>query len=234
MLAPIFVEIVVARYAEDIDWLFADIARIHDARPDIRITVHVYNKGSIHKKHSQLPCIIENLPNIGREAHTYLYHIIKSYERYSVPINKVVLFLQGRIDDHLSYYRKKTTFEFLLWSIDETHMLKTTRAAALVESNFSQGFTLGTYANYSLKPTGLTFGDWMTRFVVSPFPNPITWWVGALFGVQSHILIQKPIQEYITILDQFTTVNEELAHFCERAWFYMIQPEFHGTMNVSH
>jgi hypothetical protein len=61
-------EIVVARYNENLDWL----KKIKKSK-DIKITV--YNKG---KDDIDVPFI--PLPNIGRESHTYLYHIINNYD----------------------------------------------------------------------------------------------------------------------------------------------------------
>ena len=61
-------EIVVARYNENLDWL----KKIKKSK-DLKITV--YNKG---KDDIDVPFI--QLPNIGRESHTYLYHIINNYD----------------------------------------------------------------------------------------------------------------------------------------------------------
>ena len=61
-------EIVVARYNENLDWL----KKIKKSK-DLKITV--YNKG---KDDIDIPFI--PLPNVGRESHTYLYHIINNYD----------------------------------------------------------------------------------------------------------------------------------------------------------
>ena len=74
------VEVVISRYNEDVSW-----ARY------LPFDVIIYNKGSsLNIQHSQHIVIIE-LENIGRESHTYLYHIIKHYEMLK---NKTI-FLQG-------------------------------------------------------------------------------------------------------------------------------------------
>jgi len=61
-------EIVVARYKENLDWL----KKIKKSK-DIKITV--YNKGP-----DDISINAIKLPNIGRESHTYLYHIINNYD----------------------------------------------------------------------------------------------------------------------------------------------------------
>lgn len=71
------VSLVIARYNEDIDWV--------SAYNDIAV---VYNKGE--NNISGIKNII-NVENIGREGHTYLYHIINNYENLS----DRVIFSQG-------------------------------------------------------------------------------------------------------------------------------------------
>jgi len=60
------VELIIARYNENVEWTLA--------YNDI---VTLYNKGS--GLTNGLDTII-NLPNVGREGHTYLHHIIKNYD----------------------------------------------------------------------------------------------------------------------------------------------------------
>lgn len=63
------ISLIVARYNEDIDWV--------KAYDDIAI---IYNKGD--KINIYFNRII-NIENIGREGHTYLYHIINNYNNLS-------------------------------------------------------------------------------------------------------------------------------------------------------
>jgi hypothetical protein len=67
------VQLVVARYHEDIRWLkrFLPLSSI------------VYDKGDPHGP--------DALPNVGREAHTYLHHIITHYD----DLADITVFLQG-------------------------------------------------------------------------------------------------------------------------------------------
>jgi hypothetical protein len=91
-------EIVVARYNENLDWL----KKIKKSK-DLKITV--YNKG---QDDIDLPFI--KLPNIGRESHTYLYHIINNYDNLA----DQTIFCQGDSIFHspgfldlINKYRKK-------------------------------------------------------------------------------------------------------------------------------
>lgn len=74
---PSKVELVVARYSESVDWVMAynDIAVI-------------YNKGPTRLVGFQR---VVNVENIGREGHTYLYHIVQNYEK----LTENTIFVQG-------------------------------------------------------------------------------------------------------------------------------------------
>eukprot|EP00466_Bigelowiella_natans_P010339 jgi/Bigna1/130770/aug1.12_g5478 len=67
-LAPERVEVVLAHYDEDVSWI-----RKYQ-RPDLMFTI--YSKGK-----NPPPSAVEILPNVGRESHTFLHHIIKNYEK---------------------------------------------------------------------------------------------------------------------------------------------------------
>lgn len=73
------IELVVTRFDEDISWIHS-----------IDLPYKIYNKGK------ELNCISTNLPNIGREAHTILYHICENFHK----IQEYTWFLQGNPFDH--------------------------------------------------------------------------------------------------------------------------------------
>jgi len=69
-------DLVVAKYKEDVSWLSR-----------INANYIVYDKSS------------GQLPNIGREAHTYVYHIVNNYDSLS----EWTAFVQGKPFDHCQY-----------------------------------------------------------------------------------------------------------------------------------
>jgi hypothetical protein len=74
-------KVVVARYQENVDWTNG------------LENVIIYNK-STNAPHSKHPSI--TLPNVGREGHTYLHHIIENYDK----LDDYTCFLQGNPFDH--------------------------------------------------------------------------------------------------------------------------------------
>lgn len=84
--------LVVSRYNENVDWI---------KEVDSSTKVFLYNKGTPPKaEHIQLP-------NVGRESHTYLYHIIKHYEK----LPDITIFVQGNPFDHTPNLQKILTLE---------------------------------------------------------------------------------------------------------------------------
>lgn len=88
--------LIVARYREDVSWL--DLIKNEK-------DVFIYNKNTQldHDEYNIKPSYVDvdgvklcDLPNIGRESHTYLYHIVNNYDNLA----DVNIFLQGRPFDH--------------------------------------------------------------------------------------------------------------------------------------
>lgn len=75
------VRAVVARYSEKLDWL-----------EELGLPYVVYNKGD-----DSLPGAVR-LPNVGRESHTYLTHIVNNYDI----LDHYTIFLQGEPFFHLT------------------------------------------------------------------------------------------------------------------------------------
>jgi hypothetical protein len=72
--------IVISRYNEDLLWC-----------SNINHKKTIYNKGSLLKDLKSI-----EIPNVGREAHTYLYHIVNNYDT----LDEYTMFLQGNPFDH--------------------------------------------------------------------------------------------------------------------------------------
>ncbi|MEI6081657.1 MAG: DUF3431 domain-containing protein [Verrucomicrobiota bacterium] len=84
-------ELVVARHEEDLRWL---------RRVPTSFRISIYNKGSAQALPQSLlgraGISVISLPNIGREAHTYLTHLITRFDSLAA----VTVFCQGHPFDH--------------------------------------------------------------------------------------------------------------------------------------
>lgn len=112
------VHTVIARYKEDVDWA--------EGLPN----TFIYNKHG----GSNL------LPNIGREAHTYLHHILAYYEN----LPEMITFLQGDPRDHFNIneiqYKEKKFYgkEFLCFGDGRPHHLGLDVSKFAVQYNLLQ------------------------------------------------------------------------------------------------
>lgn len=75
-------EVVVARYNEDINWV-----------KELNYNVTVYNKNV-----EDNDVFSNNLPNVGREGHTFFHHIVTNYDN----LPEYIAFVQGNPHDHCS------------------------------------------------------------------------------------------------------------------------------------
>jgi hypothetical protein len=75
------IELVVARYREELNWL-------RKVPRPIRVTVY--------DKSGDAPPGAVPLPNVGREAHTYLHHLVSRYD----DLTEYTVFCQGKPFDH--------------------------------------------------------------------------------------------------------------------------------------
>jgi protein YibB len=73
-------EVVVARYNEDVNWV-----------KELNYNVTIYNKNN-----EDNDVFSNNLPNVGREGHTFFHHIVTNYDN----LPEYIAFVQGKPHDH--------------------------------------------------------------------------------------------------------------------------------------
>ena len=191
-------QIVVARYNEDISYLSL-----------FNSIMIIYNKGN-----NDIPFNYNSiiLPNIGRESHTYLYHIINNYDNLA---NKT-LFIQGKIKDHkllpmVEYFKpgdfigrkSKYNIDFL------KHPIK------------HSGKYLKELINGSLRRTNYTPYEWlnMVGINITELDDFEMVW-GANFCVSKELIHKKPkifYEHLIKYVDY--DINPEEGHIFERSWY---------------
>ena len=188
-------QIVVARYNEDVSFL--------NNYKDITI---IYNKG---KDDLNYDFNIIKLPNIGRESHTYLYHIINNYDNLA----DKTMFFQGKIDDHHvlpfdeyfnndNFTGKKTkhNVDFLQTKIKHFgKYLKDLKSGNLLASKITPYEWLEECGFYDIKDFELVWG--------------------ANFSILKSVILKKPkifYENLIKYVDKH--MNPEEGHYFERSW----------------
>jgi hypothetical protein len=181
------VEVVVARYNEDVEW-----CRNFLYPPVIYSKCEFDNVG--------LNIVPISIDDYGREASTWLLHIIKNYDQLS----DFIIFLQARYNDHCSELLKKIRFDQqFTWLCDE-----------MIEN-------LGTDAYMSK-----TYGEvYQGLFPLSELPKQFSFGRGGLFMVSKEMIYNHPVEYYQTVLNYFRNSYPDKIWACylERFWDKIFQ-----------
>jgi len=201
-------QIIVARYNENINWLlkYKDLTTI-------------YNKGPLN-----IPKIfnIINLPNFGREGHTYLYHIISNYDNLA----DKTLFIQAKIDDHQTFFIEdyfKNDCEF----IGKNSRLNINELKK--EINHGKKWKIEKESG-AMRPSIYTPYKWLVDLIgieIKDLENDFDVIWGANFSVSKNLIHKKPkifYQNILRYLDYHK--NPEEGHFLERCWKLIFMNEF--------
>ena len=209
---------VVARYNEDINWL-----RLNYTEPNKGIApIILYNKGESIEYSG--PVIA--LPNVGREAHTYLYHIVNNYDNLA----DITVFTQAKVWDHM--YRQDLNYlqNLLVESAKEKHYSRNLSIASKGQyKNYDPDF------NVQIREAlikickipeesvdKIVFREWFEKHIEPTFPDPLRLYQGAIFAVSKQQILTRSRDYYRDLLNHVDKENNPIeAHFFERSWFYV-------------
>jgi hypothetical protein len=206
-------QIVVAQYEEDISWLNKEL---HNCI--------IYNKG---KNGLNINNIIR-LPNIGRESHTYLYHIINNYDKLA----DITVFTQGRISDHKPEYKnnlvnyilkiKKEAEQFGISKYGTHTYLPNDDSCVSAELNYNKNTNEYFLKDNYFQNKPILFIDWFKKYTKCDFPTILKWYGNAIFAVSKKWIHNKSKSYYEELIKQVDHhVNPTEGHLMERIWYYM-------------
>ena len=194
------VTFVVARYNEDILWT------------EQLDTVHILNKGSALP--DSFPHSVTRLPNVGREAHSFLWFIVNHYD--NLPEHTV--FLQGNPFEHYidisTLARDVVTYGYTKnW----------TDTSAWGEAAPHPAFNLRTWQNTPLGHPHLTYATWCKE-MIGEYPGIKEVYGGGHFGVHRSRILSRSRALYEKLLTEVSYDNApQEAHFMERAWIFLMR-----------
>ena len=209
-------EIVVAQYNENLAWL----------KPYANNCL-VYHKGG--QSGPQFPVKRwEALPNVGRESHTYLYHIIEHY--YSLA--DITLFLQPDFDRHKSrggafsnikhYFKHCKRFGFGF----STHTSYGDSAWGKIENWIPKWERI--IERGEMRRTNQTLGEFWESIFGVPHPVQYRKTFGGIFAVSRKRIMARPKSFYEKVMSYVSDhPNPEEGHYLERLWVEIFsEPEF--------
>lgn len=191
---------VIARYGEDVAW----VPPLVNGFPGAQCTV--YNKGSTGVPESSA-YRVETIPNVGRESHTYLHHIIENYEEKR---DEIIVFLQAHPFDHCKGTDFAESVTNGVTRILEGSMFENIGSQVIQIVDGEPMFHMSIKEELSKTYLEL-FGD--------DLPKLFTFSAGALFVTCSSSISKRPIGFYKKAVRMLETEVNPVRGFCfERLW----------------
>ena len=207
--------VVVAHHSEDLRWLDGH-----------RNNATIYCKGAYEESAAQGYREWIDLPNIGLETHTYLYHIISHWHC----LDDATLFTQGRADDSVDNYQ----------GVDELFQRTLANPEGMIlyraPGTFNEWWGVWHFGKWKdeldsgvMRKSDLNPGEfWSWMFGGEPPPERVEWTWSATFAVRRDTIQRRPFRFYKRLFDHFETLNHtkpEEGHFMERFWMSVFKSE---------
>jgi Protein of unknown function (DUF3431) len=209
-MTDFFFDLVIARHEEDLRWM-------RRVPKEIRITV--YNKGNTPALPEGFPersaLTVSSLPNVGREAHTYLTHLVTRYK--DLPCATV--FCQGHPFDHAPDFHDR----LLALVSGEEEFGRFRWYGFLDESDDPKGRRL--FVPWSKNPERLELqtGRLYRELFGEESPEWFYFRGGAQFAVTKETIHSRPREFYQRALDLCLSIRLA-AHSYERIWDRIFGP----------
>lgn len=215
------VQLVVAWYNEDLDWVDAVLSRIGGGEPKI------YSK--LHSEHGRYP--VTPLPNVGRDTHSFLAHICGRYDDGLAP---VTVLAPGSVSSGAWNGLKARKLQHAISSLDEVERRGVVYQAHTEPGSFlpfDPGFKITRWrstsgANLKANPSkrlvrarARPFGAWYRKYISSDTSHIVKCGIAynSVLAVSSHAIRSHPRSMYLELLDQHCDGTDlEVAHFFER------------------
>ena len=185
----------VAHYAENLNWL---------GNLPVTIQQTVYDKNPDAAHAGATP-----LPNVGREAHTYLTHITARYDSLS----EWTVFCQGKPFDHAYDFKKRLK----AWAESNGSLPNFEWLGHIIDTDDANGERLFKQWSKNEDQRGLDLSGFYQALFNVPSPDLFTFALGAQFIASRGLLQQKPLSFYQHALN-LSVQFPDAAHCYERSW----------------
>lgn len=213
------IEIVVARYNEDLSWM--------NEQPFCKFKYTVYNKGindDFEKKHV---INIINLPNVGRCDHTYLYHIVHNFHNLA----PITVFFPGSLNNPI---KKRNAIKILNGILHYRRAIFFGYRTYNLRAHFNN-FRLNEWKCTDPKNAVLNPERKLLPAVIRPyglwykfhFGNSIVkyWCIHGIFSMHRRDITKHNIERYKRLLAGVERhSNPEVGHYIERSWAAIFHP----------
>lgn len=236
------IHIVIARYAEPLDWLCDDQIFNKISSSKTKTTIYIYNKGKDDITLCNIPdhisIQIKKIPNVGRCDHTYLHHIIENYDNLA----DVTIFLPGSANLHNKFERAKYLINKCYSDIDScficykyNHTVKDVMGSFQLD-NWMSSSGYNSHENNDDKLflcPERPFHTWYEKVFGDLDVYHITFY--GLFAVSKKHIHNRHIDFYNNLIQYLNTHhNPEVGHYIERAWIAIFHPIDESRLFLDH
>jgi len=209
---PHRIELVVARYEEDISWL-------KEIPQDFYSKIYIYNKGSIEQ--FDIPkSEVFSLENVGREGHTYLHHIFTNYNNLA----DVTIFIPGSAN---TFPNKKNDLSEILKYVKDN---RSSSVRCYRDPNYIsslRNFRIDNWESTSKENVGKSQSkiepsserpliEWYKKHFNHDSVSAITHY--GVVAASKEDIHKRPPEFYKKISDEMLSANPETGHYVERTW----------------
>lgn len=222
-------EIVISRFNEDLKWL--------QNPPFNKHNIICYNKSDNDNFYKPDNMTVYKLPNVGRETHTYLHHILTNYDNLA----DMTIFLPGSGD-----------YETKIDNCTQTVLLSEAHQRDVFLGNYNPNvrnyiyyFTMDKWEvrhplnntqnkDSSLQPAIIRpYGNWYDHHFKDIIMKYVNWC--GIFAMTKETIRQHPPDHYKPFFDQLSVGKDlEAVHYIERSWNAIFHPIKNGIYNAEH
>lgn len=209
-------ELIVARYNEDIDWL-----------DDVKIPYIIYNKGKSVNNPNSI-----TLPNIGREAHTWLYHFITRRDSLA----DVTFLAQGNPFEHSADFLARLNHDYirpisLTTQYQDSYPPQEIKDCDLILFNHGHIVRLGNIDHQKISQTTTVkeFTESLKKawpkILKTPKPTPYYFGYGAMWAVPKQTILARSNMFWENLLGKLMTDPDITAWTIEALWAAIFEAE---------
>ncbi len=222
------IDIIVSRYNEDLEWM--------NEYPFNQFKYIVYNKGTNDNFNKKYIKEIININNVGRESHTYLYHIISNYNNLA----KINIFFPGSLDIEKKNYKSKYLLK-LIKKNNKAYLVGkyTNNLKKKFEKFYLDEWQSTNSKNNKINPENILlksnirpYSKWFTNRFGNIIVNYYCFY--GIFSIDKRDIIQHPKSYYEDLIKDLNThSNPEAGHYYERSWTAVFHPLKYTKIKLS-
>jgi hypothetical protein len=191
-------QLVVAHYNESLDWL--------SYIPFPGMNILIYEKGDY--SHTLAGDGRIALPNIGREAHTYLTHIVNNYYNLS----EFTIFCQGNWTDHVHNLWQSLSISFDKGFSDFAHLRI---HMCFNEASYNDMLKRNPWSKFIKMANPSLVALFHEVFPDEPLPDWIEFGANAIFNVRKDVVHRHSLDVYKKLLSHFDHEKHTKEHIEE-------------------